>query len=317
MKKLALASAILATFASSLSHAATVYQDEDSTLEIGGRAEARFNISDKNETAENSSFNDISRARINVAGETKVNDDVSVFGFYEGELTTEDSSISNRYMFAGFDTTWGAFSYGKQDSAQVMLTDTTDILYTFGGDAADLIEGNQDKRDNNFVYTNTFADAFTLSLNHVQSDEKDNYSTGAAFAYEMPFGLQLGLGYVDGKQDDRDANQLNVTAAYTLNDFYLGALYATGEVDNDDMEAWEVAASYTMNSVIFQYAFNYKDIDNTSRLTDADEFNYHAVEVAYKATKNFTTYAGYKFDNQKVDGKSQDDEIQMGLRYDF
>ncbi|KXF81508.1 porin [Enterovibrio coralii] len=317
MKKVVLATAILGTFAAASSQAITVYSDDDSSLEIGGRAEARFNISDANESDSNSSFNDLSRARINIAGETKVNEDVSVFGFYEAELNADSSNIDNRYLFAGFDTTYGAFSYGKQDSAQVILTNSTDILYTFGGDAADLTKGNADKVDNNFVYSNTFADAVIVTLNHAQEEEKGNYSSGASVAYDLPFGLQIGAGYVDGKQDDEKAKQYNVSAAYSLNDLYLGALVTRGEIDNVDLEGYELAASYSLNHFVVQYVYNYKDVDTNNKLQNVDEVNYHAIEGAYNVSDDFTAYAGYKFDRLKTDGHRNDDQIQVGLRYDF
>ena len=56
MKKLLLSTAILSSFVSAPLLAATVYDQDDTQLKVGGRAEARANISDNNETAADSSF---------------------------------------------------------------------------------------------------------------------------------------------------------------------------------------------------------------------------------------------------------------------
>lgn len=74
MKKAALTTAILAVMASGSAAAATVYKDDTTELKIGGRAEARFNISDNNESATDSTFADKSRARLNIVGKSQISE---------------------------------------------------------------------------------------------------------------------------------------------------------------------------------------------------------------------------------------------------
>ncbi|KJG34538.1 porin [Photobacterium angustum] len=317
MKKVALASAILASLAAGTVNAATVYQDDDKSLSIGGRAEARFNLSDKNKGADDTgnAFKDESRARINLKGKAKITDQVTAFGKYEAEIKdNEDSTFKSRYVFAGFDTQAGAFSYGKQDSAQVMLTDYTDILATFGGDGVDLVDGNKDKRENNFLYAGEFNN-FTVSANYIaenNKDEKDTDSYGIAAQYAFPFGLSLGAGYVSGKDGvDVDANQYNLAASYEFNNFYLAGTYASGEDGKTDLTGYEFATAYKIDKFIAQAVYNFKQSENGGVKTD--EKDYFALEGIYKFNKNLRTYAGYKF--QQIDDK--DDELQMGIRYDF
>ena len=137
MKKAAISTAVLAALVSVPSLAATVYDNDGTSLKVGGRAEARFNISDNNESDTTSSFKDKSRARVNLKGKTQVAEGLYGFGKYEAEFDDQED-ITNRYFFAGIGTNLGEFSYGKQDSAQVMLTDVTDTMATFGADAADI-----------------------------------------------------------------------------------------------------------------------------------------------------------------------------------
>ncbi|KPA52343.1 membrane protein [Photobacterium leiognathi subsp. mandapamensis] len=317
MKKAVLASAILASLVAGTANAATVYEDDTKSLSIGGRAEARFNISDANkgDDGTGNAFKDKSRARINLKGKAKITDDVTAFGKYEAEISDDkDTTITSRYVYAGFDTQAGAFSYGKQDSAQVMLTDYTDILATFGGDGVDLVDGNKDKRENNFLYAGEFNN-FTVSANYIaenNDDEKDSDSYGIAAQYALPFGLSLGAGYVNGQDGtDVDANQYNLAASYEFNNFYAGATYASGEKGNADLTGYELATAFKMNKFIAQAAYNFKQSEEAGVKTD--DVDYFVLEGIYKFNKNLRTYAGYLFN--QIDG--EDDELQVGIRYDF
>ncbi|WP_318421216.1 porin [Photobacterium leiognathi] len=317
MKKAVLASAILASLVAGTANAATVYEDDSKSLSIGGRAEARFNISDANkgDDGTGNAFKDKSRARINLKGKAKITDDVTAFGKYEAEISdSSDSTVKSRYVYAGFDTQAGAFSYGKQDSAQVMLTDYTDILATFGGDGVDLVDGNKDKRENNFLYAGEFNN-FTVAANYIAENndaEKDSDSYGIAAQYAFPFGLSLGAGYVNGQDGtDVDANQYNLAASYEFNNFYAGATYASGEKSNTDLTGYELATAFKMDKFIAQAAYNFKQSEEAGVKTD--DVDYFVLEGIYKFNKNLRTYAGYLFN--QIDG--EDDELQVGIRYDF
>ncbi len=57
-------------------------------------------------------------------GKSAINQQLTAFGKYEAEISdNKDSTVTTRYLYAGLDSQFGAFSYGKQDSAQVMITD--------------------------------------------------------------------------------------------------------------------------------------------------------------------------------------------------
>ncbi len=260
-------------------------------------------------------FEDKSRARINLKGKAKITDDVTAFGKYEAEISDDkETTITSRYVYAGFDTQAGAFSYGKQDSAQVMLTDYTDILATFGGDGVDLVDGNKDKRENNFLYAGEFNN-FTVAANYIaenNKDEKDSDSYGIVAQYAFPFGLSLGAGYVNGQNGpDVDASQYNLAVSYEFSNFYAAATYASGENGDTDLTGYELATAFKMDKFIAQAAYNFKQLDNAGVKTDDED--YFALEGIYKFNKNLRTYAGYKF--QQLDGA--DDELQVGIRYDF
>ena len=305
MKKSTISSAVLLTLFSGSTLAATVYKDDVSELKIGGRAEARFNVSDNNEDANNSTFKDKSRARVNLKGKTQLNDTLYGFGKYEAEMDT-DEDITNRYVFAGLGGAFGAVSYGKQDSAQVQITDLTDTMATFGADAADLVAGNKDKRENNFFYSGEFNN-LTIQANYIAAREKDGDSYGMSGLYAFDFGLKLGAGYVAQDTADDTDSQFNLAAEYKVQALTLAALYGIGSIADEDATAIEASAKYKIGKTTLVAVYNYQEIDDT------DTEDNVAVEAVYKFNGNLRTYAGYKF--EQID--NLDDQLQAGIRYDF
>ncbi|MEC7309528.1 porin [Vibrio crassostreae] len=317
MKKAVLASAVVAALVSGSSLAATVYSSDGTELKVGGRAEARFNVSDNNESASDSSFKDKSRARVNISGKTQVSDELYGFGKYEAEFTGDTAvgvngektdSLTNRYFFAGLGTNFGEFSYGKQDSAQVMLTDITDTMATFGADAADAVAGNKDKRENNFLYSGEF-DALTVQANYIAADEKDADSFGLAAMYNLG-AFDLGAGYVSQKNGNFDDDQINLVAQFSMDAFTVGGLYTMASVADEDYTGYELSAIFKATKQLSLIGvYNYGEFDKAAD----EEANNFAIEAVYKFNGHIRTYAGYKF--EQLDNK--DDQLQAGVRYDF
>ncbi len=305
MKKSVISSAVLIALFSGSTLAATVYKDDTSELNIGGRAEARFNISDNNEDADNSTFKDKSRARVGLDGKTQLDNGLYGFGKYEAEMDTDDQ-ITNRYVFAGIGGGWGAFSYGKQDSAQVQVTDFTDTMATFGTDAADLVSGNKDKRENNFLYAGKFGQ-LSVKADYIAASEKDADSYGVSGVYQFDFGLKLGAGYVAQDTTDGTDNQFNIAGEYEINALTIAALYGNGSIADDDATAIEGSVKYKLGKTTLVAVYNYQEI------ADEDTVDNIAIEAVYKFNGNIRTYAGYKF--EQLD--SADDQVQAGIRYDF
>ena len=244
MKQAALATAILTTLVTIPSVAATIYNEDGTRLKLSGRAEARFNLSDENKSESTDSFKDKSRARLKITGKTKISDDLYGFGKYESEFDYKED-LTNRYYHAGLGTAAGEFSYGKQDTAQVMLTDITDTMATFGAEAADIVSGNKDKRENTFLYAGEF-DALMVQASFTAADEDnttDTESFGIAALYN--FGMfELGAGYVDQSYGDEDGDQFNLVAQVAFDNITLGGLYTMGSKKDDDYTGYEFSAKF-------------------------------------------------------------------------
>lgn len=311
MKKTLLATAILAGLVSATAQSATVYDQDGTTLSVGGRAEVRAEfidteyteVNDGVEETKEGSIEDKSRARINFGGETKINDKLTGFGFMEYEINP-DSDLKNRYLFAGFGTQVGKFSYGKQDTANVQISDMTDIASYHSGEQQ-ILGASSDKQSNNFLYSATF-DAVTVQADYVASSEEDDDSYGVSALYNSGFGLDLGASYSDSNADE---SQVTLGGGYTINDLYVAITYAFGDLnEDDDFNSLEAAIQYK-----FTKEFRMIGIIGQQEKADEDSVDYYALEAQYRFNSAIRTYVSYQL-NELDDA---DDSLVAGIRYDF
>ena len=326
MNKNILALAVAAAAFSGAVSAAQVYSDDTSSLAIGGRVEARAQGLDGD-------VQDTSRVRINIAGQTQINDDLYGLGFFEREFKTNQSGTAagenndyngadgessyNRYLFAGIGSkTYGQLVFGKADGALGMLTDFTDIMEYYGNEAGAKIAA-ADRTSNNPLYTGNFG-GLTVKANYVANgknqyndtnghlqvtDNTTGFSTAAK--YDFNNGLAMGLGYGQQKNqnkngNDLDANQTFASASYTMGNLYVAGLYQYARnvgylYSHQDNKNTD----YQGFSLATAYTMNQLVLRSTynymEKTTDANVKMANALDfdASYFFTPNFRVYAGY------------------------
>ena len=330
-KLIALAVAAVATTGSV--NAAEIYNDDSSSLAIGGRAEARLAMKDGSST-------DNSRVRINVEGKTDIGEDLYAVGFYEAEYNANDNasgtatgsdatnSVDHRYTYAGMGGKFGEVTYGKNDGALGVITDFTDIMAYHGNSAAMKLDA-ADRMDNNLTYKGSF-DNLSVKANYRFSDanegatgDKDNggYAMSAIYAIGDT-GLALGAGYADqDKGTNLSENEMMFAASYTMGNLYFAGTYTDGEVVETgatkavDYTGYELAAAYTMGKTVFSSTYNNAETDKAD---SADNF---AVDATHYFNDNFRSYVSYNFnlldEGNGVSKYQTEDELVLGMRYDF
>ncbi|NLS12735.1 porin [Vibrio sp. SM6] len=289
-------------------NAAELYNQNGNTLNLSGRAEAV--VSHQDATATRGDFEDQSRVRLNVAGTTQINDALYAVGVWEGEFVTADkSAIDTRYGFAGIGGEFGLVTYGKNDGSLGMITDFTDIMSWHGAGAGQKLSV-ADRTENNLGYVGNFA-ALTVKANYRFDDatagqtSTDGFSIGAKYALGNS-GFALGAGMAS----ESSVEQYMLGAGYELNNLYFGALATSKTFDNsNDYFGYELAAQYTLDKTVLTGTYANGEFDND---TDAS-VDQIALEAAYFFKPNFRGYTSYNFN--MVDG--QDDELILGLRYDY
>ena len=337
MIALAVSAAALATGA----NAAELYNQDGNSVEMGGRAEARLSMKD-------GKAEDKTRVRLNFLGKVEIQDGLYGVGFYEGEFTTaenggatdnNDGDITNRYTYAGLGGTFGEVTYGKNEGALGVITDFTDIMAYHGNSAADKL-AVADRSDNMLSYKGQFQDlGLKASYRFADREEttggeftdngKDGYSLSAIYAIGET-GAKLGAGYAD--QDK--SNEYMLSASYAISDLYFAGVFTDGEkqttgaTTNDavDYTGYEFAAAYTLGQTVFSTTYNNAETDSE---TSADNI---AIDATYYFKPNFRGYVSYNFNlisegdkfgttNKLTNGTASsadaEDELALGLRYDF
>ncbi|MBE8567045.1 MULTISPECIES: porin [Vibrio] len=341
MNKTLIALAVSAAALATGANAAELYNQDGNSVEMGGRAEARLSMKD-------GKAEDKTRVRLNFLGKVEIQDGLYGVGFYEGEFTTaenggatdnNDGDITNRYTYAGLGGTFGEVTYGKNEGALGVITDFTDIMAYHGNSAADKL-AVADRSDNMLSYKGQFQDlGLKASYRFADRSEtngeftdngKDGYSLSAIYAIGET-GAKLGAGYADQDQ----SNEYMLSASYAISDLYFAGVFTDGEKqttgvvnsnDSVDYTGYEFAAAYTLGQTVFSTTYNNAETDSE---TSADNI---AIDATYYFKPNFRGYVSYNFNlisegdkigttNKLTNGTASsadaEDELALGLRYDF
>lgn len=314
----------------------SVYSSNGNSLEIGGRAEARLSLKD-------GKADDKTRVRLNFLGKTQITDGLYGVGFYEAEYNTSDNGtgddIDHRYTYAGIGGDFGEVTYGKNDGALGVITDFTDIMSYHGNSAAYKISV-ADRVDNMVSYKGQFADLGVKASyrfadriettdaqgNDIYSDNKtDGYSLSAIYAIGDT-GVKLGAGYADADTGtNASESQYMLAASYAISDFYFAGTFVDGEEKDlgtkKDLTGYEFAAAYKLEKTAFTMTYNY--LESKEAGVKSDDADNLAFDATYYFKPNFRTYISYNFNlldedaNKGISKTDAEDELALGLRYDF
>ncbi|MDP2572832.1 porin [Vibrio penaeicida] len=339
MNKKLIALAVAAA-ASTGATAAEIAKNDNASLEMGGRVEARLSLKDNK-------VEDKSRVRLNFLGKTQITDELYGLGFYEGEFKAYNESghnsstrdtIEHRYVFAGIGGNFGEVTMGTVKGSLQAVTDFTDIMAYHGNTAAPKVNA-ADRPDRSIAYAGTFGD-FEARANYTigsatantttDKNEKDNNSGYALSGiYSIgDTGARLTAAYA--AQDEsatKSVKEFMLGASYEFDAFYVAGLYTN--IDNQEDGAnngskgdgYELAAAYTMGQAKFTTTYNrLNDKSNAANSESEVEKDNIAVDATYYFNNNFRSYVSYNFnllDSDKVGKLGAQNEAVLGLRYDF
>ncbi len=307
MNKKLIALAVAAASFSGVAAAAEVYSSDTASLAVGGRAEMRTRLNDGD-------IADRTRARINVAGTSQINDDLTAVGFTEFEYTSSRTSvainaddevtISNafavRHIYAGVAGDFGQVTYGRQDGAMAGIADYTDIMNTNGGFNYSAIT---EQTTSTLLYSNNFNGLNVRASVKLEEGEQDNAGFSASATYDVA-GVNIGGGYTE----QGDAKQFIVGAGYSIDALYLGATFTDSNDASQAMfgtpdQGIEVATRYTMGKTHFGAGF----------FTQNDIDGFVTLETGYRFSSNLRSALGT--DINLDDSKKTN--VNFQLRYDF
>ena len=315
MKKSLLALAVVAAAATS-ANAATVYDKDGTSLAVGGRVQAVvYNGNAASNVGNGIAENDaglVNSARLNIAGNTKINDSVSVFAFSEwnmadGNKTATGDNINTREQYVGADYgDFGKIMGGKTYDAANAVLAATDVFEDFGARLQGSINGDRRTGMFRYVYDNngifgsvsyqTAADDSTVQ--GTKADVEGGFAAAAGYTFDNvvfgPLSLKAGYSYVKG-QDDKGsylASVLKGEKNYNFDDFkVISASIAWGSTDN----GLYIGALY--NTQRAKQRLNWFVPSTNSSL--ADKVKGYEFVVGYTFDNGIGAFTGYNFVDQK------------------
>ena len=338
MKKNILALSILAICASGSVSAYEVVNNDTTKLSVGGRAEARYQTTKKVKGGDKVKSN-ASRARLNLVGEQKINDDFSAFGKFEVEFKPNSDGQKNRAMIAGIKGDFGSISFGRNeptvglklarglsDIGPHQVEDTRNKPVTLDKWAA-----------SQFTYKYS-SDMFDVNAIYALEDEsataKNGLNAGKAYAmsakWKSDFGLSVGAGYGMGKLDegkyngisaregkDYEANVTYLGAQYKLDAFTLGATWHKSGKDSKE-KGYELAGKYVLDAWSFGAAYSYAEDKIGTKETKKDD-KVVSLSTAYQFSPSFKAFVGISANSSKKDKQlsKPKQHVRFGVKYSF
>ena len=353
MKKSLLALAIMDIVTSAT--AATVYDKDGTTLEVGGRVQAVGYNGNFDEAGDHDS-NLKNSARLNLAGNTKNTDWVSALAFTEWEMANGhkgEDGIESREQYVGLDFgDFGQLTAGKQNDSFYDVIAPTDVFEDCGNVGTFV---QDDRRNGVIKYTYDNNHFFGSASGQIAADkttvfgEQVNVNGGFAAVVGVnfdvlgaPLAVKTGYSYLQGqnKPEDRGETTMNkykqagVGISYGSTDagLYLAAQYnitKRSEFDSNvkkKNKGFEFVGGYAFENGI-SFLTGYLASNEKSQPNELNHICYKVrkvpVFVNYVANENFNVWAEAQFDAgsnklaEKADMADAGTKLALGARYTF
>jgi len=333
MKKTVLGIAVITS--SLCAQAATVYDKDGTSLDLGGRVQSVL-YSNKHNKAGNNDSSIENTARFSVGGKTKLNDYISGFGFAEWDMEDGKNEVTAREQYVGADfNDYGKLYAGKTYDAVKHVIEATDV---FEDDGCLAQPESDDFRngilkyvyDNNGFYASaSLQTAADNTVVYGQPEDGDDYEMNVDSGFALAAGytfddvlfgpLSINAGYSYTRMQDDEGKRVNADGAFldngrniaasvswgtTDSGLYLAALYTDKKWNFTQnmigyMKGYEIVGGYGFDNGIGVYA-GFENHYETMQTPDGKKWPHKItrtfpVYVNYNANENFNVWAEARF----------------------
>ncbi|MBY5943791.1 porin [Photobacterium rosenbergii] len=281
MKKTLLAVAIPAVFFANSASAVEILKSDEALVDFYGQLRTEVKKLDGKDVTLNAGS-----SRAGVQAQYAVTDSVDIFGKVEFGLNyntaSEDYTMKNRLHFAGVDTDFGKFSFGRQ---WVVADDIygADYSYFFGGTALRYSTLSGARHDSLIKY-NYEGENFIVAGNVGLAEDDTNQELAELYVASSlgDFNFHIGGGVnrdktfdVDGETADIENTYYEGTVEYTFGPALIGFTYYNAELKNKgtgatiDEDGFSLAGTYSWADNATAYA-GYEYVEQESKVLDTD-----------------------------------------------
>lgn len=327
MFKKTLLVALVAATAATTASAATVYDKDGNSFEVGGRVQGGFYSVAAND-GDASALK--GAARLNIGGQSVITEGVKAVAFAEWDVassTSTDGTFETRYATVGFDTdNYGSLVVGQTDTAIYNVIAKTDVFEDFGSEANTYwtLGGRQEGqavyqyRNGGFSFGASYQSAFDVNTTRVNNGVALALGYGFDVAENLPLDFQVGYDNYDlrGKDNNVDSYAASVSLGNLGDGFYSAFLYQFSEVDaKASSNGYEFVVGYGFDKVSLLAGYEYLDTAADDSNADVNKMVLHA---GYQFTDNFSAYteAEFGFTGENAPD-SRNDKYTANIRYDF
>ncbi|GAA5645863.1 MULTISPECIES: porin [Vibrio] len=336
MKMKLLAAAVAATACGTQAFAAQVYNNEGTTLSIGGHVSVGVGEYDGGVNYDGSDEVQVNQVspRINVAGSQDLGNGVVVDAKGEWSLNYlegGDNSFATRlgYIGATHDD-YGRLVVGTQWSPYYDVGGIADLPIAFANNFLydDQYDLGTARAERMVSYRNAFAigDVGELAMGLGWQGEHDMYDAriqaGLTFSFSA---FSIGYAYSGGdvgvgSQENAESSIFSAKYGSYGSGLYVALVYAMNDYMNDgfaggkvkDSDAYEALVAYGLGNGL-NLSINYEAVEDND---DSDTvFSQTALQAEYNFTPKLVGFAGYQFDLGNDYNSDENDEWIIGARY--
>lgn len=327
MKKTILALAVPALLAAGVTNAATVYNNDGTTVDLNGSIRLLMQKADSKdvELKDNSS-------RIGLGVKHDLGSGLSALAYYEMGYDTESqgrSQITNRLGYAGLSMAdVGTMTFGRV-TAPFDDVALSDYSYVYGGvldfgRMEDHATGNGVLDKNNFL-------ARVSNTMKIESAQYNGFSAAASYSFGSSKDKKAS-NVIEGENEPHQLDNAYTLAAFYESDFGLtfnagyGHAKTTGKIvdgqlaNSADLNIWGLGAQYEIAD--FSFALDYGQGKLDTNLANENKFKVDLLGLGakYQIIPETSVYAGYYLRDYKdnyVKDVTKNETYVAGVDYKF